>query len=159
MSSPVAQFLSLPRNRLAPSDSVPNHWHFSIRHVPLQPPGDLLFLINPGSRFVHNEGPSRSLADSSPAQRAKWVVDKLLRAFTTRLNGPASGAPPGRGIGAPWSWSMNDEGLKREVEERLRAVGVTGELSNVGVGDEESDRIADEAWGEFLGTLTGIARR
>ena len=70
-----------PRNQLAPSGSVRNHWHFPIRHVPIPPAGDLLFMVNPEARYVHAEELAQLLPLATAAERAALVVPMLLRAF------------------------------------------------------------------------------
>ena len=148
----VAAFNALPRKQLAPSRSVDNHWHFSIRHVPIPPAGDLLFFINPEARYVHTEGPAQLLPLSTAAERAALIVPMLLRAFTT---GMARGLSPAPRFGAPWTWSTNDAELAAAVEARLREVGVREELHTVQTGNDDDDRISDEEWPNLLGRLPG----
>jgi hypothetical protein len=148
----VASFNALPRNQLAPSGSVRNHWHFSIRHVPIPPAGDLLFIINPEARYVHVEGPAQLLPLSTAAERAALVVPMLLKAF---LSGMAAGLSPAPSFGAPWTWATNDAELATAVEARLKELGVREELQSVQVGKDDEDRISDEEWPNLLGRLPG----
>ena len=151
----VADFNALSRKELSPSGSVRNHWHFSIRHVPIPPAGDLLFIINPEARYVHTEGPARLLPLSTAAERAALVVPMLLKAFTSDM---AAGLSPAPQLGAPWTWSTNDAQLATAVEARLRELGVREELQKVQIGNEDEDHISDEEWPNLLGRLPGAPR-
>jgi splicing suppressor protein 51 len=148
----VASFNALPRKQLAPSGSVRNHWHFSIRHVPIPPAGDLLFIINPEARYVHTEGPAQLLPLATAAERAALVVPMLLKAF---LSGMAEGLSPAPSVSAPWTWATNDTELAMAVEARLKELGVREELRSVQVGKDDEDRISDEEWPNLLGRLPG----
>jgi hypothetical protein len=151
----VSSFNSLPRRELSPSGAVPNHWHFSIRHVPLHPPGNVLFILNPHARYVHVEGrlpdsipnPSSGSnnASSLSPEAALTVAALLVKAFVLS----ESLAPCAR----PWSWATGDEGLARVVGEALRGIGVEGELREVGVAGAGENGVAEEEWARFRGQL------
>ncbi|KAK2792083.1 hypothetical protein FQN51_001921 [Onygenales sp. PD_10] len=152
----VHAFNNLPRRPKVPSGTVDNHWHFNVHHVPLQPPGDLLFLLNPASLYIHVEGPKQIGNLTSPSARADIILPLLLKSFVTGLQqgGPSELAPF-----APWSWSTKDEALARALEEKLRAVGVREELCSVAVADQTLNDLDQERWGEFMKGLTGMARK
>ncbi|KAL6718701.1 hypothetical protein ACLMJK_002935 [Lecanora helva] len=147
----VPTFNALPRNKLSPSGSVPNHWHISLRTVPLQPPGELLFIISPPSRYIHVEGPlPPSFATSSPEMRSSMIGILLLQAF----NGGLGAGHEGGGVGRPWSWVCQDAEMAGGVGETLRLMGVT-EPGDMGIAESEENEIADESWGSFMDKLRG----
>ena len=148
MSSDVQSFNSLPRQERVPSGAVPNHWHFSVRHVPLEPPGDLLFILCPGARYIHVEGPAPILSLQSPSAQAEVITSLLLKAFNSGL-GSDSSAPKL----APWTWSTTTIELARAVEARLRDLGVRKEVTKIGVSDAEEIKVATEEWERFMGQL------
>ena len=148
MASEVQTFNSLPRQKLAPSGAVPNHWHFSIRHVPLEPPGDLLFILNPKARYVHVEGPATILSLKSPTAQAQVVAPLLLKAFNHGL-GSDSEAPKI----APWTWSTTDPELARALEARLKDLGVREDVRKVGTSNAEENKVAGEEWESFMDQL------
>ena len=148
MASEASTFNSLPRQKFAPSGQMPNHWHFSIRHVALEPPGDLLFILNPGARYIHVEGPAPMLSLSTPAAQAEVIVPLLLKAFNGGM-----GNPPSAPRLAPWTWSTTNSDLARAVEARLSQLGVKEEVTKVETGNIEEEKIATEEWERFEGQL------
>lgn len=154
MEALVTTFNNLRRQPLAPSGQVANHWHFMIQCVPLQPPGEVLFLVNPKARYVHIEGPMRLTPPATTAAKAKAIVPLLLKAFTSGM-----GAPPEIPRLAPWTWATTDSELAREVGKELEAVGVRPELRTVQTGNLEEDMVAQEEWEKFLEQLSGMAGR
>ena len=148
--SDIKTFNSLPRQKLSPSGAVANHWHFSVRHVPLEPPGDLLYILNPAARYVHVEGPAQILSLQTAAAQAEVVAPLLIKAFNGGL-GDAS-APHL----APYTWSTTGAELARAVEARLRQAGVKEEASQIGTGSAEEERVASEEWDRFMGQLKSL---
>ena len=149
-TSLVTSFNALPRNRLSPSGAVPNHWHISLRHIPLQPPGYALFIVNPASAYVHTEGPlPPSYHDATVEVKASLWSILLLRAFNNGLGTTDQGVPP---IGRPWSWASNDAEMAGAVGERLRGLGVTAP-EGIGIAEEEENKKADECWEGLFTTL------
>ena len=152
----VPAFNALPRNPKVPSGLVANHWHFSLRRVPLDPPGTLLFIINPASRYCHVEGPIPTPETEPLPLRATIYSVLLLRAFTNSL-----GAPLGIGndlrVGRPWSWSTDDAEVAGAVGEVLKGWGVGEGLESVGIAGEEDNTIATEQWAQFLEQLKAKA--
>ncbi|KAF3906680.1 hypothetical protein ABW20_dc0110167 [Dactylellina cionopaga] len=167
----VKTFNSLSRSLALPSGIPSNIWHFTVRHIPLQPPGDVLFLVNTSSRFIHTEGPityhSTSLSPtpnsfstpySSPSlqAKAKAIVPLLLHSFNNRFNISDQQV----GAFAPWKWMTNDPEFARLVGEELRAAGVSAEdLCNVVAGTTQENEEAQENWCRFVGALTKMVKK
>lgn len=150
----IKAFNGLPRSQKTPSGLVDNHWQFAVQHVTLNPPGDLVHLVNPDSRFVHCEGPAQILSCTSAIAQADIVLPMLLKAFVTKL-GIADPQVPSYG---PWSWGTNDDKLATALEERMKAAGVREELCTIEVGDEKKIAIQQEEWTRFLGMMEEKAR-
>jgi hypothetical protein len=160
MSSPslpdlVRAFNALPRPRRAPSGLVPNHWHISIRQVPLQPPGHLVFLVQPDSHYVDTQGPieramGQALGDAIDleSEATALVITRLI------LQGFVNREPE---TGRPWSWSTNDAALAGRVIGIMRRLGVEEALLDMPVAGDEENASCDEDWEGFLGTLGAIA--
>ncbi|EWC46346.1 hypothetical protein DRE_04517 [Drechslerella stenobrocha 248] len=183
----VAAFNSIPHTELVPSGAGANNWHFAIRHIPLPPPGDVLFLVNPASHFVHAEGPiaypvdpqsSPTHPSSSPSPQPPTTSDGA-----SVLNPPASASLPpqvkaegilplllhsfvnrfriaDRSVPAfgPWSWSTNDAELADAVSTAMKAAGVREELCVVGVGSAAENEDAQVDWCRFVGALTKMLK-
>lgn len=145
----VATFNTLPRRPLAPSGNVANHWHISVRHVGLEPPGDLLLIVNPAARYVHVEGPLPSSAANAPVsvKAATWAL-LLLKAFNNALGNDGMEEAKLR----PWTWACNDAEMAGALGEMLRTMGVTAP-EGVSVAEEGDNTIADEEWAKFIGRL------
>ncbi|KAL8637848.1 MAG: hypothetical protein Q9228_004933 [Teloschistes exilis] len=151
-ASLVSSFRALPRRQLVPSGSVPNVWHFSIRHVPISPPGSVLFLVNPPSEYVHVEGPlPEAFHMESLPIRANLVTLLLLKAFVGGLGNSVQ-------MGRPWEWKTDDAELAGAIGECLKGMGVRDGLDAVGVIDEESGRPDEENWRKFLARLEGAVQ-
>ena len=149
----VSTFNAVPRNRDAPSGRVPNHFHFSIRHIPLTPPGYVVFIIQPASRYVHVEGPlPANFASETLPVKATAISILLLKSFNKGLGGLGQGAVSQ--IGRPWSWVCSDAETAGAVGEALRGMGVTAP-EGLGVAQDEENTIADQQWEQFFGQLQG----
>lgn len=143
----VAAFNSLPRNSLSPSGLVPNHWHFSLRYVPLPPPGTVLFILNPHAEYVHVEGPLQGpIENESIELKATLIAVMLLRSFASEPLGKIR----------PWSWSTNDAVMAGAIGETLKGWGIKDGLDVIGVAEEGERNLADEKWGEFFQKLDSI---
>lgn len=152
----VNAFNGLPREKTTPS-GLPNHWHFSVRHVPLQPPQDLLHIVHVESGFIHTAGPEDILSLRDVASQAEVVVPLLLGAFVSGVHKTPEGVTiPDKPKFAPWQWSTNDEGLRKAVETKFRAVGVREELCSVDVGTETENEVSTES---FFTLLNSIAQK
>ena len=149
----VRAFNKLPRSPKTPSGLVDDHWHFTVRHVPLKPPGDLLHLVNPPSEYTHTEGPAQILSIDSTASRADVVLPMLLRTFVNNMGV----SDPRFAPRAPWSWGTGDEDLAKELERKLKQVGVRSELCTIKVGDEKSMEISDQVWIRVFENLQSLA--
>ncbi|KAL8852678.1 MAG: hypothetical protein Q9221_002438 [Calogaya cf. arnoldii] len=146
----ISSFLALPRNRLSPSGSVPNTWYFSIRHVPITPPGSVLFLLNPASGYVHVEGPLPPTSDTeSLAVRANIIALLLMKSFVNSLGGANS-------VGRPWEWMTDDAEMAGAIGECLKGMGIVDGLEAIGVVGEEERRRGEEEWGKFLRGLIQV---
>ncbi|KAI4237773.1 MAG: hypothetical protein LQ349_001581 [Xanthoria aureola] len=149
-STLISSFLALPRNCLSPSGSVSNTWNFSIRHVPIDPPGSVLFLLNPGSGYVHVEGPLPPASDTeSLAVRANIIALLLMKSFVGSLGGAAS-------VGRPWEWKTDDAEMAGALGECLKGMGIGEGLEAVGVVGNEERRRGEEEWGKFLRGLVHV---
>ena len=149
----VRTFNKLPRSPKTPSGLVDDHWHIAIRHVPLEPPGDLLHLVNPGSRYTHSEGPTQILSVEPATSRADVVLPMLLRSFVNNMGERDPRVTP-RG---PWSWGTGDEKLAKALEEKLKAAGVRNELCMIKVGDAKDMVIEEEVWARVFDGLKLLA--
>ena len=146
----VSTFNALPRNKLLPSGSVANHWHVSLRQVPLQPPGYLLFFICPPARYVYVEGPlPPEYSNASTEVKATMLSMLLLKAFNGGV-GAGQGTP---GVGRPWTWVFPDAEMAGAVGETLRGMGVLAP-EGVGIASKEENDVADEEWQNFYASLS-----
>lgn len=142
----VRAFNALPRTRKTPSGLVEYHWHFAVNHVSLSPPGDLLHIVNPPSRYTHTQGPVQIISLSSVAARVDIILPLLLKAFVTDMgNGHDSRSDPR----APWSWGTEDTDSATALEDAMKAAGVRGDLCTIKTGDRASIQIEKEVWASF----------
>jgi hypothetical protein len=161
MSSPalpdlVRAFNALPKPRLAPSGAVPNHWHVSIRPVPLHPPGHLVFIVQPDAHYVDTQGPIETAMGNTLGQSVDLesegatlaIVRLILQSFVTRS--PQSGRP--------WSWSTNDEAMAGRVIGAMRRLGVDEALMDMPVASNEQNASCEEDWAGFMAQLGALAR-
>ncbi|KII85248.1 hypothetical protein PLICRDRAFT_45442 [Plicaturopsis crispa FD-325 SS-3] len=149
----VDRFNNLPRNEKAPSGLVDNYWHFEIRHVPIPPPGDLLFIINPPSKYVHCEKLPIASGETDMEKISMVVALGLLKGFVDSLGGNQFGnTVPSY---APWRWSVKtqDAALGRAVERQLTLLGVRRELLNIGVTSASDAAVAEESWNGVYGGI------
>lgn len=158
MDSIISSFNTLPRKELSPSGLVRNHWHFSVRHVPLEPPGDILFIINPESHFVHAEGQiPPPQPDESAEARDVAIGFLLVKAFASGLSGSTpDGTAPRESplIGRPWSWSTTTELEAKKMQSALNTLGVADDSVKVGIASAAENRTADENWDQFVKELS-----
>ncbi|KAL1961753.1 hypothetical protein VTN77DRAFT_1079 [Rasamsonia byssochlamydoides] len=156
MDDLVKAFNKLPRPQTTPG-GVLNHWYFCVRHVPLDPPGDVLHLVNPPSRFVHCEPPSQILSLPFPASQADIIVRLLLESFVSGMD-KHSNRVRGFKLG-PWSWGTKNRELAKAIESKLEAIGVRKELCIVQVGNKEEENVSNETWSEFQRILMEMMGR
>ena len=75
-----------------------NYWNINIRHVPLNPPGDLVFFAPPDSHYVHTEGPIQTVEGQVSGRKLNpkslvtlQVISRLiLKAFIEGMTSSAS---------------------------------------------------------------------
>ncbi|EPS41346.1 hypothetical protein H072_4763 [Dactylellina haptotyla CBS 200.50] len=154
----VKTFNSLPRSPSLPSGLNYNIWHFSIRHIPLHPPGDILFFVNFVSQFIHIEGPIQypttpptgAYLPQDIQTKAKCIAPLLLQGFNNKLDVSDPWAP----AFAPWAWMTNDRELAKLVGDELKAMGVDEALCKVEVATKEQNEQAQENYCGFVGALT-----
>ncbi|RDL39875.1 uncharacterized protein BP5553_04215 [Venustampulla echinocandica] len=152
MEATVQAFNNLPRPQTTPS-GLSSYWYLAVRHVPLNPPSDLVHLVHPESTFMHTAGPKDILSLPTPGAQADIVVPLLLESFVKGLdrgpNGEVSEVPPF----APWTWGTKDAGLARAIEAKLKALGVREDLCSMGIGSKRDNDASDETWSVFLSKL------
>lgn len=141
----VAKFNSLPRQKMAPSGMVANDWVFDVFHVDLSPPGDLLMLVNPGSRYVHMEGPDGGLSKADMSEKAQSTAKLLIKAFNGGMGMDDPDIPPR----APLTWSTSNSAFAKAVGGSLADMGVKAELQNISVAGKEDMAILSEAWSDL----------
>lgn len=155
----VQAFNDLPQNQTTPGGLL-NHWYFSVRHVPLCPPGDLVHFIHPSSGLTHCEGPRQILSLPSLEDQVDVIAPLLLNAFIWGLGGGPNGERvPKRLLSAPLSWSTKDQTLAVALGKKLQSMGVRQELCSIGWGNGYEDGLADDSWSEILRELGQIAHR
>ncbi|KZV95770.1 hypothetical protein EXIGLDRAFT_834143 [Exidia glandulosa HHB12029] len=155
VSDLVKKFNALPRKPMAPSGLVSNEWHFDVRYIPLDPPSHVLFIVQPGSRYVHQERlPLDVPMDQSgltwfpetPEEAAAEVARALVHSFVDNMGlGKFERHPPPPT--APWSWMTMEPALAAAVGKELSRMGVAASLlQNVKVSSEDVQAIANESF-------------
>ena len=161
----ISNFNALPRPARAPSGRVPNHWNISIRHVTLSPPGDLVFLVQPDSHYVHSEGPIQIAEGQTPGHvlnpksllTLQTIARLIMKAF---VEGTGTGSAIA--ASAPWSWATNEPNFARRIIKVMTDMGVRADLMNMVVADADELAICDEEWNDLSDSMTqrmtGLAR-
>ena len=140
----VTSFNRLPRPEITPCFFGANHWHFSFRVITLQYPDMVLFMVNPGGRYVHIEHlPSLTLYHDEIHRKAHVAAVLLLKAFASESLGRAR----------PWSLSTDSELMARNVSASMWAFDVADGLKIVGVTSAKEMDIVNEEWFKFLTSL------
>ncbi|KXH28088.1 acyl-CoA dehydrogenase domain-containing protein [Colletotrichum salicis] len=137
MERAVRGFKTLGRSKTTPS-GLDNKWVFGIRHIDLNPPGDLVLAVHPVSRFVLQDGPTQILSQPTERDRARAAVISLLQAFSKGSLGAEHAAF------APWSWSTDSSELAAAIGPELAAVGISGGLENVTVCSTQEKEISEK---------------
>ncbi|OHE97096.1 hypothetical protein CORC01_07537 [Colletotrichum orchidophilum] len=151
MERAVREFKALRRPKTTPT-GLDNNWVFGVRHVDLNPPGDLVLAVHPISSYLLQAGPAQILSQPTARDRAKAVVPLLLQAFS---NGrPGTDLP----TFAPWSWSTDSPELAATIGPELAAAGIAGGLQKVTVCSAADKAILDEAWSDVKDLLTRMTR-
>ncbi|MCJ1439958.1 MAG: hypothetical protein MMC23_000439 [Stictis urceolatum] len=165
----VTTFNALPRPSTIkathpPKPSSPNTWHFSIHTLDISPPGDLLFLIQPSTGYIHIEGPFPISNLPSPAAQASTIAPLLLKAFNAGLGGYAwveVRAGEGRQEVvrfAPENWVTSDKRLAEALGKEMKKLGVRKECRVVGTGEAGEEKRVEEEWGRFRQGLDCVTR-
>ncbi|KAG7055797.1 acyl-CoA dehydrogenase domain-containing protein [Colletotrichum scovillei] len=141
MEQAVRDFKTLGRSKTTPS-GLDNKWVFGVRHVDLNPPGDLVIAVHPKSRFLLQGGPAQILSQPTEQDRARATVTPLLQAFFKGSPGAEHAAF------APWSWSTDSSELAAAIAPELAAAGILGGLEKVTVCTAEEKEILGETWSE-----------
>jgi hypothetical protein len=138
---------------MSPSGAVPNHWHISIRKVPLEPSGHLIFVVQPDSHYVVTEGPiEQTLGQAIDLQSDATtliITRLLLESFVNREPN----------MGRPWYWSTNDGAIGERVVAVMRRLGVEESVLNMPVSSNSENRSCEEDWERFLENLTAMTGR
>ena len=151
----IQAFNRLPRPETTPS-GYPNYWHITIRTLPMNPPDDLVFLVNLPSGKSIQEGKTKIHSLPSPVAKAKVIAPLLLEAFVASLPTGAHGEPiPGVEAFAPWEWSIRDKKIAKALEKRLKELGVRNDLCRVRVAPEADEDLASDAWQHWKVSLMG----
>jgi hypothetical protein len=134
---------------------VPNHWHISIRRVPLNPTGHLVFLVQPESHYVDTQGPieramGRALGDAIDLESDATALVIVRLILQSSLDRQPS-------MGKPWSWATNDGAMAGRVVGIMRRLGVEEGLLEMPVATDEENATSDEDWQGFLGKLGALA--
>jgi len=147
MDVDIDLFNSLPRPERAPSGLIDNDWHFSIRHVALEPPGDMIVVTNIPSRYTAVRGPVRLPTNHS--EHELWIARArhLVNCFLTQLPGDITR------VTRPWQWKTTDQETATKMEMALTSIGVQAPLNNVHVANSIANARANESWAEVLSGL------
>lgn len=151
----MRSFNRLARPRTTPS-GLPNHWVFGVRHVPLEPPGDLVVAVHPRSDFFLQGGPGQILSSSSVSDKAQALLPFLLDAFVKGSQSPLGSERTDPPPFAPWTWATEDPELAKALEELLSQYGVVNELCRVGTCSGDDKHILEEAWSGVYRTMTSL---
>ncbi|KAF2452151.1 hypothetical protein P171DRAFT_516023 [Karstenula rhodostoma CBS 690.94] len=150
MGDVINAFKRLPRPQTTPT-GLPNHWVFQSRHVPLEPPGDLIVAVHPQSRFQLTAGPLQLPTTLTTKEKAEKMLPYLLQVFVNEVHDPSGSTQVE--AKAPWSWSTVDSALAAALEPLFAQRGFPEELRNVKVCSEDEKAISNECWDELLGRL------
>ncbi|KAN0065388.1 hypothetical protein ACQY0O_001224 [Thecaphora frezii] len=148
----------LPRQQKTPSGLMENFWTASVRKVTLEPPGLVMQLVNPGSRYIHVEKLPVPVEDEDKPERlAVPVALAIMKAFAEGLMSPDTpGVPQDRPTRfAPWQLGMPEQfqNLAKLVERQLKGLGVEKPRRNFRITTKEEAEIADKVWDDFFVTL------
>ncbi|KAK4889814.1 hypothetical protein LTR27_011432 [Elasticomyces elasticus] len=164
MEDLVRSFNALPQPQTVPT-GLPNHWVFGVRHVPLQPPGDLVIAIHPQSHFALQAGPGEGhtrqiLSLPSAAAKADAIIPLLLKSFVSAHINPNTGTntdgiPPT----APWSWATDDPSLIGEIEAKLQQYGIRSNLCVIKACPAEHKEVLSEVWSGLVGGMMKLLGR
>ncbi|RDB30503.1 hypothetical protein Hypma_007258 [Hypsizygus marmoreus] len=140
----VKAYNAFARPSLAPSGMVPNHWHFDLRYIALEPPSHILFLVQLESSFIHSERlpltPTASNIESgityfpeSGVTAAPEICKALIHSFLSSFGSAkfTRGAPPP--LYAPFKLTTEDPTIAAAVTAEFQRLGVRADLCKVHV--------------------------
>ncbi|KAK2050621.1 hypothetical protein LZ31DRAFT_547905 [Colletotrichum somersetense] len=156
MEHTVRSFKSLSRKRTTPT-GLPNHWVFGLRHVPIDPEGDLVVVVHPLSRYLLSAGPAQILSLPGASDKAKALVPLLLDAFL-KGNSSSGALSTSETFFAPWSWEVDDPELASAISQELKQLGIEGVLGHVEACSAGDRAILDESWHALLERLRGMTQ-
>lgn len=152
----ISNFNTLLRPPRAPSGMVPNHWNISIRRVALSPSGDLVFLVQPDTDYVHQEGPIQIVEGQPPGYLLKpksvtlqTIAKLIIKAF---VEGTGTDIIPS----APWLWKTNDTYFARRIVKIMTDMGVREDLMNTTVADPDELAVCDQSWRDLNDRMNGL---
>lgn len=154
MDEILNSFNRLPRPRTTPS-GLPNHWVFAVRHLSLQPPGDVVLVIHP-SDLTLRMGIGQILSASNASEKARALFPLLLNAFVMGDQRPGSSQPVDQPLYAPWTWATEDPELAKALENCLSQHGFVNELCRVGIFSRVEKDILDLVWFPTYRKLTAL---
>ncbi|KAK2014790.1 hypothetical protein LZ32DRAFT_690259 [Colletotrichum eremochloae] len=155
MEHTVRSFNALSRPRSTPT-GLPNHWVFGVRHVPINPEGDLVVAVHPLIRYALTAGPAQILSLSSASEKAKALVPLLLDAFLDGNRSNVAHPRVGGPFHAPWSWNVDDPELTAAIMGELKRLGIKNALCSIEGCSAGEKEILDETWLAFLKDLTDV---
>lgn len=158
LEATVRLFNDLPRPQTVLS-SQPNHWIFTVRRVPTNPPSDLVLVDHSHSHCFLQAGPLQDVLSLTPAEKAKIVVPLLLVAYLKGHHDYDNKLMHGFSPGAPWTWSTDDPEFALAVEAQLEQFGVTSQLCRVGLVCKRVEMYMDEIWSELVGVVDATMGR
>lgn len=154
MDEILNSFNRLPRPRMTPS-GLPNHWVFAVRHVSLQPPGDVVAVIHPSDLTVRM-GIGQIPSASNALEKARALLPLLLNAFVVGDQRPGQPPPVDQPLYAPWTWATEDPELAKALEDCLSQHGFVNELWRVGIWSQVEKDIMDLMWSHTYRKLTAL---
>ncbi|KAL9028990.1 MAG: hypothetical protein Q9196_002719 [Gyalolechia fulgens] len=159
----IANFNALPRPARSPSERVPNHWNISIRHVSILPPGDLVFIVQPDSEYVHIEGPIQTAEGQSPGHilnpkslvTLQTIARLIMKSFVGSMGEPNGVIP----ASAPYTWSTNEPNFARRIIKVMEDMGVREDLMTMDVANADELAICDRAWAGLKESMDSLVTR
>ena len=157
----VKSFNALPCEPLRPP-GIPNHWHFDLRYVPIDPtPSHLLFLIQLDSSHVHTErlplgistcASGMAFFPETGAEAAPEIAKALIHSFlhSFGLKQFERNPPPPF---APWKLTTEDPQLAIAVGDEFKKLGVRKELCKIhvvkGRALKKTQSAFEDLWGDM----------
>jgi hypothetical protein len=157
----VESFNALPQPQRLFS-GLPNHWHFDLRYIPLEPtPSHLLFLVQLDSGYIHGERLPLGIPHhqsgiaffpESGTEAAQELSKAILHAFVDGFVDHKIKPHPSRPF-APLTLTTEDPDLAKAVGEEFTKIGIRRQLCHIGVAKGKALQIADAAFEGFWKSL------